>query len=200
MQRRKWRTYFLQQYRTVEIGYLLWLAAHAACFFVATFIPLSLTMLLIGRFALWQLLAFCTLMATMLAATQTFADHYALCPARTTDEAYRVFQSSVMIWLMFAVGAVFFVSHYNSLFLFFVLVWGGIYAAYQHLRAGRRALKPARDDLLPASMSGAESRAYFASSVVDEIVALRKTQFIREAERERWNDEEIRVKAAHYFT
>ena len=199
MQRRKWRNYFLQRYRPVEVGYLIWLAAHAACFALALFVPLALMLALLGRFAFTQLALFCALMAAMLAASHTYADHYALCPARTTDEAYRVVQSSLMIWMLFSIGALFFVSHYSSPILAFLLIWGGVYAAYWHVRAGRRALSPARDELLPASVSAEDSRAYFVHATIDAIVAPRKANFVREAAREGWTDDEIRVKAAAYF-
>lgn len=192
----RWRKRFLQNAQHVESGYLAWLVLHAAVFFLVLFIlaaPLS-------RWRWAESAAFAFVMGMLLAATRVYVDHYQLCPARTTDEAYRVVQNSALIWLLFAVGAVFFVSHYHSLFFFFCMIWIAIYAAYLHIKCGRRALKPARDELLPtSSLYEEESIDYRASCIVDEIVAPHKKQFLEKALRQHWSEDEIRVYASREF-
>ncbi len=67
------------------------------------------------------------------------------------------------------------------------------------LKANLSRLVPAVNRAL-SEVEETERRRAVEEALRDSENALRKTQFIREAERERWNDEEIRVKAAHYFT
>lgn len=186
----------MQHAQHVEGGYLAWLILHALVFWLVLFgfaAPLS-------RWRWSQSAAFAFVMGMLLAATRVYVDHYQLCPARTTDEAYRVVQNSILIWLLFVVGAVFFVSHYHSLFFFFCMIWIAIYAAYLHIKCGRRALKPARDELLPTTiLSKSESLEYEASRIVEEIVAPHKKQFLDQAKRQGWTMDEIRVFASREF-
>lgn len=197
---KRWRKHFLQDQRNVEAGYLSWLLLHFLVFFAGLFVVLSFLLLLAGRFSLIQMTAFCFLMGMLLAATHVYVDHYTLCPARSTDEAYRAVQSSILIWLLFGVGAVFFTSHYSSLFFFFCMIWIAIYAAYLHFLGGRKALKPARDDLLPTSaLRGEESAEYTARQIVEEIIHPHKARFLERAKREGWDADQIRVEASREF-
>lgn len=191
---KQWRTYFLQQQRNVEGGYLAWLLLHWVAFSGAL-----LPLWAVARVPAGSLLAFCFLLGMLLAATRVYVDHYTLCPARSTDEAYRAIQSSGLIWLLFGVGAVFFVSHCNSFFLFFCMVWIAIYAAYLHLRCGRRALKPARDEYFPPARNERETADDVVGRIIDEVIAKRKIEFLSRMHAERRNVDEMIKIASNEF-